>query len=386
MPRPSEPLIVAQNSTFQAWKTRFRAKALRAGIKANVFDAAFRDAKINQDVLRLSATQPEFVKPIWEYLDSAVSSDRVTNGRQNANQLQRTLAAIEKTYGVDAEAIVAIWGIETNYGSYRGNISTIDALATLAYAGKDRRKFGEDQLMAALKIIQSGEVHPSQMNGSWAGAMGHTQFIPTSYLSFAQDFTRDGRRNVWGEDPTDALASTANYLRQHGWTKNQPWGIEVALPAGFNYAYADGDTRRSVKDWSKLGLRQANGQALRDFGPAALLAPAGARGPVFLTFDNFNVIKKYNNATSYAVAVGHLAQRIAGAPDFRAKWPRQDRTLSRTEKLEMQRLLTRKGFSTGGLDGKIGPKTMDAIRAYQKSQGLVADGYASEGLLLRLRG
>lgn len=385
MPRDLGGIQVAQNSAaFENWKNAFRAKALRAGISGKVFDTAFKGVQLNTEVLRLDGKQAEFTKPIWEYLDTAVSDARIITGRGNAKQMERTVKAIERRYKVEAEVFLAIWGMETNYGTFRGNIGVIEALASLAYQGR-RRSFGEEQLIAALKIIQSGDVAPSQMRGSWAGAMGHTQFIPTSYLSYAQDFNRDGRRDVWAEDPTDALASTAHYLRKFGWQKGQPWGVEVTLPRGFNYTYADGKTKRPISAWNQLGIKQASGGKLRNYGNAALLAPAGARGPIFLVFKNFEVIKRYNNATSYAIGVGHLAARIAGAPDFRASWPRGDRALSRTEKIEMQKRLSAKGFGTGKVDGLIGPNTMEAIRKYQRSQGVTPDGYASARLLTRLR-
>ncbi len=224
------------------------------------------------------------------------------------------------------------------------------------------------------------------MRGSWAGAMGHTQFMPTSYLAYAQDFDGDGKRNIWGEDPTDALASTAAYLARHGWKAGQPWGVEVRLPEGFNYGNVDQNIRRPVAVWTRAGVRDVAGKAVPNYGEAALLAPAGARGPVFMVFDNFRVIKRYNNATSYAIGVGHLADRIAGGPTFRASWPRSDRPLSRSEKVEMQERLTARGFSTGGADGLIGPNTINAIRGYQRSLGMVPDGYASHALLRRLRG
>ncbi|QHQ37404.1 lytic murein transglycosylase [Algicella marina] len=379
------PIVQAQASGgFEAWKADFRRRAIAAGISPKVFDIAFQGVRPNEQVHRLAAKQPEFTKPIWEYLDSAVSSDRINNGRQSYRNNRQLVESIEKTYGVEASVVVAVWGMETNYGTYRGNIGTIESLATLAYTGS-RKSFGEEQLMAALKILQNGDVHPSQMKGSWAGAMGHTQFIPTSYLSYAQDFNRDGRRDVWSTDPTDALASTAAYLKRFGWRHGQPWGVEVRLPQGFNYANVDQDLKRPVSRWTELGVRGLDGRPVPNHGEAALLAPAGARGPIFMIFNNFNVIKRYNNATSYAMGVGHLAARINGAPDFSAGWPRGDRALSRTEKLELQRHLNARGFSVGSPDGKIGPLTIGAIRNYQRSQGLTADGYASATLLQRIR-
>ncbi len=384
-PQPTGEIVLAQTqSGFEQWKTRFRAKALANGISSQVFDIAFQGVRLNSDVIRLDRRQAEFTKPIWEYLDTAASDDRANNGRSNYRRLRSTVEAIERTYGVEASVVVAIWGMETNYGSVRGSIKTIEALATLAYEGR-RRSFGEEQLIAALRILQSGDVAPAKMTGSWAGAMGHTQFIPTSYLAYAQDFNRDGRRDVWAEDPTDALASAANYLRKSGWRLGQPWGLEVRLPAGFNFANADQNLRRPVATWNNMGVRLINGQPIPNHGDSAILAPAGARGPVFVIFNNFRVIKRYNNATSYAIGVGHLADRINGKQKFQASWPRGDRALSRSEKSELQRLLTARGFNTGGIDGKIGPNTIKAIRSYQRSAGLVPDGYASAQLLQRLR-
>ncbi|MEO1550483.1 MAG: lytic murein transglycosylase [Pseudomonadota bacterium] len=374
----------AQSGGFETWRNRFKSRAVGKGIRPAVFDAAFAGVRPSADVLRLDRSQAEFTKTIWEYLDTAVSDTRITNGRQNYRRLKRTVEAIEARYGVEASVVVAVWGMETNYGGFRGSTDTIQALATLAYDGR-RRAWAEEQLIGALKILQSGDVRPRDMRGSWAGAMGHTQFIPTSYLAYAQDFTGDGRRDVWGTDPTDALASTANYLARHGWVKGQPWGVEVVVPRGFDYGLADAKTKRSIGQWTRAGLRRPDGSAVPNYGEAALFAPAGARGPMFLTFKNFQVIKRYNNANSYAMGVGHLADRINGRPDFAIPWPRGDRALSRREKAELQRLLTARGFDTKGADGKVGPNTIAAIRRYQRAAGLVPDGYASADLLQRLR-
>ncbi|MEM9229482.1 MAG: lytic murein transglycosylase [Pseudomonadota bacterium] len=378
--------VAQAQSGFQTWREGFRARASAAGIRRSTFDAAFQGVQPSAEVIRLDRRQAEFTKPIWEYLDTAVSDARVSNGRQNAQRFSRTLDAIERAYGVDSSAVVAVWGMETNYGSFRGTTNTIQALATLAYDGR-RRRFAEEQLIAALKILQSGDTAPANMRGSWAGAMGHTQFIPTSYLAYAQDFNRDGRRDIWSEDPTDALASTAAYLKRFGWTKGQPWGVEVRLPQGFNYGNIDQSLRRPVARWTQLGVRGLDGKPVPNYGrEAALLAPAGARGPVFMIFNNFRVIKRYNNATSYAIGVGHLARRIAGAPDFQTGWPRGERTLSRTERAELQQRLTQRGFNAGTADGVVGPNTIQAIRGFQRSVGLVPDGFASSALLQRLRG
>jgi membrane-bound lytic murein transglycosylase B len=373
-----------QPASFTAWRDGFRPKALAAGISPQVFDAAFRGVGVNADVVRLDGKQAEFTKPIWEYLDSAASPARIETGRAERARLNDTLAAIEARYGVDRQAVLAIWGMESNYGKNRGSIPVVESLATLAYDGR-RQSFAEEQLIAALRILQSGDVSPSHMVGSWAGAMGHTQFIPTSYLSYAVDFRGDGHRDVWSDDPTDALASTANYLRRSGWTAGQPWGVEVRLPQGFNYGSADQSNVRPVADWRSRGVTLVSGQPLPDYGSAAIIAPAGARGPAFAVFRNFSVIKKYNNATSYAMGVGHLGDRIMGAGPFVGQWPRGERELSRTEKIELQRRLIARGHDTRSTDGVIGPDTISAIRSFQATEGLTPDGFATAALLARLR-
>ncbi|WP_116472715.1 lytic murein transglycosylase [Zobellella maritima] len=384
-PTPSlSPVPPATAAAFAQWRNGFRAKAMAAGINPQVFDQAFANVRLNQEVMRLDGRQAEFTKPIWEYLDSAVSQSRVTTGRQKLRELGTTLAAIEQRYRVDAEVLLAIWGMETNYGSYRGNTSTIEGLATLAYEGR-RRAFAEEQLIAALKILQSGDTRVERMRGSWAGAMGHTQFMPTSYLQYAQDFTGDGRRDIWSDDPTDALASTAYYLARFGWQQGAPWGIEVRLPVGFDYSDADQNNLKPVAYWRSQGITTIDGRALPDHGEAAILVPAGAQGPAFAIFQNFKVIRRYNNATSYAMGVGHLADRIAGGREFLHPWPRNERALSRSEKIELQRRLTERGFDTQGADGVIGPNSIGAIRRFQRSLGLTADGYPTESLLQRLR-
>jgi lytic murein transglycosylase len=264
-------------ASFSAWRDDFRGRALASGIEPSVFDAAFRGVAPNAEVIRLDSRQAEFVKPIWEYLDGAASPDRINTGRREYASRAGTLAAIEERFGVERHVVLAIWGMESNFGGFRGDIPVVESLGTLAYQGR-RRAFAEEQLVAALRILQSGDATPSEMRGSWAGAMGHTQFIPTSFLAYAVDFTGDGRRNVWGDDPTDALASAANYLRAFGWQRGQPWGVEVRLPAGFNFNEADQDNRRAVAHWRARGVTTVGGAALPDHGPAAILAPAGARG------------------------------------------------------------------------------------------------------------
>ena len=335
-------------------------------------------------MIRRDRNQSEFTKQIWEYLDSAASDTRVKNGRAAYRDHKRTLDRIEARYGVEAEVVTAVWGLESAYGEYRGNEPIIEALATLAFDGR-RGRFFEEQLIAALKIIQAGDVPPSRMTGSWAGAMGHTQFIPTSYLAYAVDFTGDGKRDIWSDDPSDALASTAAYLKRFGWTKGQPWGVEVVLPRGFDYSQTGERVKKSPSQWAAMGVRDTSGRQVPNHGRASILLPAGAQGAAFMIFDNFHVIERYNSADAYVIGVGHLSDRIRGEGPIRAKWPRDDRNLRFAEKKEMQRLLTARGFNTEGVDGIIGPNTIQAIRRFQSTQGMVPDGYASYEILRRLR-
>ena len=377
-------LPATAQSAFEVWRQGFKATALAQGINPQLFDAAFNGVSPNEDVVAFDRFQPEFSKPIWEYLDTAVSQNRIREGRQNHRRLRRLLRQIENRYRVDSEIVAAIWGLESNYGQNRGDIYTVEALATLAFDGR-RARYGRQQLIAALKILQAGHVRQADMRGSWAGAMGHTQFIPTSFLALAVDYDGDGKRSIWADDPTDALASTANYLRQNGWVQSQPWGVEVTLPDGFDYAKADINNRQSASYWRALGVTRSDAGTLPNYSEAALLLPAGAGNPVFLVYKNFRVIQRYNNSVSYVMSVGHLADRIGGGGDFITPWARDSAELTREQIVELQTLLTARGFSTGGTDGVAGAKTRTAIIAYQRSQGLTADGFTSAALLERLQ-
>ena len=391
-PRPAQTeeaqivLVQASRSSmeFQRWIDGFRGRARAAGIRDSVFNAAFQGVRYNAGVIEKDRNQSEFTKPIWEYLDSAASDARVRNGREAVRRHKRLLDAIEATYGVEGEVVAAVWGLESAYGEYRGSEPLIQSLATLAFDGR-RGRFFEEQLVAALKIVQAGDVAPSRMTGSWAGAMGHTQFIPTSYLAYAVDFTGDGKRDIWSDDPADALASTAAYLRRFGWTKGQPWGVEVALPRGFDYGQTGELIKRSPAEWAALGVRDTRGGTVPNYGRASILLPAGAQGAAFMIFQNFHVIERYNTADAYVIGVGHLSDRIRGSGPLESGWPRGDRNLRFAEKREMQALLSRRGFDTGGVDGIIGPNTIQAIRRFQASVGLIPDGYASFEILSRLR-
>ncbi|ARC37039.1 lytic murein transglycosylase [Paracoccus yeei] len=366
---------------FQTWVASFRPRALAAGISPQVFDGAMGQAHFMPSLIALDRKQSEFSKPIWDYLDGAIGT-RVGTGRSKAAQYASTLAAIEARYGVPREIVLAVWGMESNFGAGRGSTPIVPALATLAYDGR-RGEFFAGELVAALRIIQAGDVDSAHMVGSWAGAMGHTQFMPSSFLSHAVDFNGDGRRDIWSDDPTDALASTAHYLRQNGWQPGQPWGAEVILPSGFDYNQVSKSVEKSGSQWAAMGVRTASG---RPVPSGAIIAPAGARGPAFLITQNFRAILKYNASDSYALAVSFLGDAIAGRPGIQGAWPRGDRTLSNSEKAEIQRLLMARGFDTGGADGKLGAKSVEAVKGFQRSRGMVPDGYADANLLALLRG
>ncbi|WP_300588284.1 lytic murein transglycosylase [Marivita sp.] len=381
---PEVLVPAATQSGFEDWIKGFRARALRQGISADVFDRAFAGVQYDADVIRRDRNQSEFTKTIWDYLDSAASDARVNNGKAALRKHGALLDRIEAQYGVDKDVIVAIWGLESAYGTFRGSNPVIGSLATLAYDAR-RSDFFEEQLIEALKILQSGDVRLANFKGSWAGAMGHTQFIPTSYQSLAVDFDGDGKRDIWSDDPADALASTANYLAKNGWVKGAPWGVEVRIPQGFDYTLANRDILRMPSEWAQIGIVDLDGKAVPDHGSASVLLPAGAKGAAFLIFKNFDVIETYNTADAYVIGVGHLSDRITGAGPIRSDWPREDRALTFDERIEMQRLLTAKGFDTQKIDGKIGPLTINAVRAFQTSIGDIPDGYASLNILKKLR-
>ncbi|UYV37900.1 lytic murein transglycosylase [Rhodobacteraceae bacterium D3-12] len=371
-------------AAFREWLKSFRARAIEQGIPAPVIDTAFADIRYSADIVKKDRNQNEFTKTVWVYLDSAASDARISAGRKALQKHAKTLATIESHYGVEKEIIAAVWGLESAYGSYRGALSTIESLATLAFDAR-RAEFFETQLMSALTILAQGHVSAQNMRGSWAGAMGHTQFMPTSWQEHAVDFNGDDKRDIWSDDPTDALASAANYLKQNGWQTGQPWGVEVRLPDGFNYMLARRDHPKLPSEWARLGVTDTNGKPVPDHGPATVLLPGGARGAAFLIFKNFEVIETYNTADAYVIGVGHLADRLAGGPPIRATWPREFRALTLPERLELQRLLKQRGFDPEKLDGKVGPLTINAVRAYQKSRGLSPDGYPSPAFLDHLR-
>ncbi|MDD2046928.1 lytic murein transglycosylase [Pseudomonas putida] len=372
--------------SFAQWQAGFRQQALQAGINPGTFDRAFLGVTPDMDVIKADRSQPEFARPVWEYLDGALSPLRVRNGKGLLKKHAELLSQIEQRYGVDRNVLVSVWGMESNFGQFQGSKSVIRSLATLAYEGR-RPAFAQAQLIAALQILQNGDIQPDAMKGSWAGAMGQTQFIPTTYNTHAVDFDGDGRRDIWNSS-ADALASTAHYLQSSGWKRGEPWGFEVQLAPGFDYWLADGSQRKSVAEWMQLGLKLPAGVRLpagSEQLSAALLLPAGYRGPAFLVLDNFRAILKYNNSSSYALAVSLLGQRFDGSGYIAGPWPKDDLPLSRSERVELQTLLSARNYDAGAADGIIGANTRKAIRNAQQALGWPADGYPTHKLLESLR-
>jgi len=336
-------------------------------------------------IMDLLDAQPEFTKAFWDYLDILVSDARIQGGRDLLAKHKAVLDKMEKAYGVDRHFVVAIWGVESNYGTLGGDRPVIRSTATLACIGR-RQAYFRDEFLSTLEILHHGDVSPDHLKGSWAGAFGPTQFMPTSFKRYAVDFDGDKRRDVVDSVP-DLVASTANNLKKDGWVTGSTWGYEVVVPKGFNYMLADRNKQHTLAEWEGLGIRRAGGKPFPNPQEKAyLLVPAGHEGPSFLMLKNFSVIMKYNPAEAYALAIGHLADRFRGAEAFTQAWPRQEPVLSRDERRELQELLNKKGFDTGEPNGRLGPKARAAVRDYQASVGLVPDGFASATILARLRG
>ena len=360
-----------------------RAKA--AGISRDLFDRAFAGiTEPDPVVLKLASSQPEFTSTTGDYLAKAVTPIRIDTGQQKLSEHSKLLKAIEAKYGVDRHALLGIWGMESNFGKDLGSMSVMRSLATLMYAGR-KRDYAREQYIAALKILKLGVRSPENFTGSWAAAMGHTQFIPTSYLAYTADWTGDGTRDIWGSKE-DALASTANYLAKSGWKIDRPWGWEVALPQGFDRALIGRSKWRNVSEWEGLGITRKDGGKFGTRGASAfVMVPQGVTGPAFLVTKNFMAIMNYNLSHSYAVAVGHLGDRIGGAGPIIAAWPDVTFDLSYKQRVELQKRLSSLGFETGGADGRFGARTYEAVIAFQKRVKLPLDGKPSVSLLERLR-
>jgi membrane-bound lytic murein transglycosylase B len=369
----------AAGSEFRRFVEALWPDARAQGVSRRTFDAAFHNVTPDPKIIALTRRQSEFVRPIWSYIGDAVSEQRLERGRGMASQWSETLAKVERTYGVPRAVVLGVWGMETNFGSFTGSIDTIRALATLAATGY-RGNFFRDELLVALKILEQDHVAREDMLGSWAGAMGQTQFMPSSYMRYAVDGNRDGRRDIWRSVP-DALASTANYLREKGWRQGLPWGYEVELPKGFDYR----NHRLGFASWTHLGLRRADGKPMPRSGEATLFLPGGAKGPAFLVTDNFAVIKSYNSSDAYAMGVAHLGDRLTGGRPIKGEWPSKQPQLDRVEREELQRRLQALGYYSGDTDGRLGSKSREALRNFQLQRGLVPDGYADLAALRELR-
>jgi membrane-bound lytic murein transglycosylase B len=385
----NHPLMTAQ--AIRAAAANFRnclaglwPLAERRGVSRALFEANVAGLTPDLRIMDLLDAQPEFTKSFWDYLDILVNEDRIQNGRAILAQHRATFDAVEKAYGVDRHFIAAIWGVESNYGTQIGERSVIRSTATLACIGR-RQDYFREEFLSALEILARGDVKADHLKGSWAGAFGPTQFMPTSFKRYAVDFDGDGRRDVVDSVP-DVIASTANNLKKDGWVTGQTWGYEVVVPKGFNFMLADRSRVMSVQEWERVGIRRAGGKAFpRVDDRAYLLVPAGAQGPGFLMLQNFRVIMKYNPAEAYALAIGHLADRLRGGEPFVQAWPRQERVLTRAERYELQQHLAARGYDVGEPDGRLGGKTRNALRQFQSSVGHVPDGFASAAILERLR-
>lgn len=384
-------LVIVLGLPSPAWADKFQScvqslwPAARAkGVSRETFDQAFQGAKFDPEVIELARYQPEYVKPVGEYIDRAASEKRISAGKEMLVEQKALLDKLEAKYGVDRHIIVAIWGMESNYGKQPGDKNVIHSLATLICSGT-KSKFARGQIVSALKILQKGDITHDRMNGSWAGAMGHTQFIPTTYSAYAVDYDGDGKRDIWGNIP-DALASTASYLRVSNWQPGATWGYEVKLPKGFNPKGISEKRLRTLAQWQKAGIARVNGQPFpRPNDKAGLFAPEGTQGPAFLVLNNFRSLLRYNNANSYALGVGHLADRLAGGGPFVKPWPTDENRLSLDQRMELQQLLIAQGMLEGEVDGVIGRQTLEAVKTYQRANGLAPDGFPTLTLLKRLR-
>lgn len=369
--------------TLEQWLAVLRSEALARGVRPAVFDAAFANVRLSDRVTELDTSQPEFSRQVWTYLDSAVSDRRVSDARERLARHGAALAKASSEYGVPPEILVAFWGIETDYGASTGGFSVIDALTTLAYRGR-RTGYFRDELLTALDILNSGDIPAAQMKGSWAGAMGQTQFMPTIFARHAVDADGDGRRDIWNSLP-DVFASTAKFVRANQWKTGESWGREVRLPDGFPYQDAELNITKTVNEWAALGVRGMDGGTLRGDDKASILVLAGHQGPAFLVRDNFRAIMRYNPSTSYALAVALLADRMTGKPGIQGSWPRHEQPLSRDERNDLQTLLNTLGLDAGKVDGIIGAGTRAAVRRFQATIGVIPDGFATKDLLARLR-
>jgi membrane-bound lytic murein transglycosylase B len=381
-PAMTPQAISADAANFRQCISSLGAQAAQRGIPQAVYSRETRDLDPDMKILELMDRQPEFTKAVWDYIDQLVAERRITQGRELFAQNRAIFQRIERTYGIDPYVVAAIWGIESNFGANRGDRDVIRSTGTLACIGR-RQEFFRAEFLAAVEIVARGDIQRERFKGSWAGAFGQTQFMPTTFKRLAVDFNGDGRRDLVDTVP-DALASTANNLSKNGWQRGISWGYEVKLPRNFNYAQASRNVKKSAQEWTSLGVRRVRNEALPNVH-GYILAPAGARGPAFLMTRNFEVILRYNPADAYALAIGHLADRIRGGGPFEGDWPRGEQVLSRAERVELQERLSALGLYNGAIDGKLDEQTRAALAAYQRRNGFTPDSFATASVLERMR-
>jgi membrane-bound lytic murein transglycosylase B len=372
----------SQQAAFRGFIETLWPLAEARGVSRATFDGAFAGVTFDPTVAVSAGSQPEFVRPIWDYVAGAVTADRIQRGRDKARSEALWLARAKDFYGVDDRVILGVWGLETDFGGFAGSNNIIRSLASLAYI-RFQGDYFRDELLAALVILQEGDIAPSLMRGSWAGAMGQTQFMPSSYLAYAVAFQRHDRRDIWTSE-ADAIGSTANYLAKHGWTKDLPWGFEVRLPVRFALTAADSSLPASFSSFAARGVTKADGSPLPASGEGRLLILAGLNGPVFLVTSNFDAIKTYNNSTAYALSVGLLGTAVSGGPGLVAQWPTRDHPLTAAQIQKLQSQLKKMGYDAGKIDGKVGDTLRSAVSAYQERNGLAPDGYANQALFSRI--
>jgi lytic murein transglycosylase len=370
---------------FRSCLSGLRGQAEARGVSGATFDAAMRGVDPDPKVLELMDSQPEFKTPIWDYLAALVDEERVQDGRAAMRQWGQALAAAEARYGVDRHIIAGVWGVESNFGMDIGGRPLLQSLATLSCYASRRRDYFTGELFATLKIIENGDIRSTRLTGSWAGAFGHTQFMPSTFHRLAVDLDGDGRRDVVDSVP-DAVGSTANFLRKAGWQPGLPWGYEVRLPQGFSASALGRKNKRPVSAWAAMGVTRVDGRPLSGDYPAGIIAPAGLNGPAFLVTRNFDAVYSYNAAESYGLAIAILADRLKGLPGIRTPWPTDDPPLSRAERRELQRLLASRGYDVGEPDGRVGAKTRDAIKDVERQIGLPQTGRPGGRVLQALKG
>ena len=372
----------ARDRAFAGFVASLWPLAEALGVTRATFDRAFEGVTFDPRIVAQTTRQAEFTIPIWTYIDAAVSPDRIARGRDKARAMAPWLARAQTAYGVDPAALVGIWGLESDFGAAPGSFDVVRSLASLAFV-RFRDDYFRDELLAALTILQAGDIAPRAMTGSWAGAMGQTQFMPSSFLAYAVDFDGAGRRDIW-TSAADAIGSSANYLAAYGWARNLPWGFEVTLPRDFALADADSSTNAPFSAFAARGVVRADGKPLPAAGEGRLLMPAGLRGPIFLVTANFDVIKAYNSSTAYALAVALLGDAVTSGAGVVASWPRSERALKPAQVRNLQVRLKKMGYDPGEVDGMVGEALRAAVRKYQERHALPPDGYADAALLKRI--